>query len=131
MADVDDDPKRQGVAMARLLERIPGSVAILVDTPRSVVDVPACLARHPDAIESCTTKRWEAFTWRHRRRERVAAKRSGAELIDLSDSICAADPCPPIIGKRLVYRDNHHLTGTFAASLAPALDVALAPLFAR
>lgn len=131
MADVDDDPKRQGVAMARLLERIPGSVAILVDTPRSVVDVPACLARHPDAIESCTTKRWEAFTWRHRRREREAAKRSDAELIDLSDSICPGDPCPPIIGKRLVYRDHHHLTATFAASLAPALDVALAPLLTR
>ncbi|HEV8697337.1 MAG TPA: acyltransferase family protein [Candidatus Limnocylindrales bacterium] len=126
--DADDDPIRQGAAVARLVERIPGRVAILVDTPRSEFDVPACLARHSEAIEACTTRRATAFTWRHRRREREAVKRSDAKLIDLSDATCPTDPCPPIIGKRLVYRDHHHLTATFAASLAPALDVALAPL---
>ena len=128
MDDADGDPTRQGVAMARLIDRLPGRVAIMVDTPRSEFDVPACLARHRDAVEACTTKRSDAFTWRHRRREREAAKRSGAALIDLSDSTCPTDPCPPIIGKRLVYRDHHHLTATFAASLAPALDAALASL---
>jgi peptidoglycan/LPS O-acetylase OafA/YrhL len=126
--DADNDPIRQGAATARLVERIPGRVAIMVDTPRSQFDVPACLARHRDAIEACTTTRADAFTWRHRRRERETVKRSDAELIDLSRATCPTDPCPPIIGKRLVYRDHHHLTTTFAASLAPVLDAALAPL---
>lgn len=123
--DRDNEPERQGRAMARLIERLPGTVAIMVDTPRSDVDVPACLAKYRDAIERCTTSRTAAFGWRHLRRETEAARRSGATLVDLSDSICPTDPCPPIIGTNLVYRDHHHLTATFAASLADVLGAAL------
>ncbi len=53
--DRDDDPELQGAAMARLIKRIPGKVAIIVDTPRSDHDVPACLATHRTTIERCTT----------------------------------------------------------------------------
>ena len=121
----DNDPKRQGAGMARLIERIPGKVAIIMDTPRSAFDVPACLASHRDAIERCATSRADAFGWRHRRREKEAARLSGATLVDLSRATCPSDPCPPIIGTTLVYRDHHHLTRTFAKSLAPELGAAL------
>ena len=121
----DDDPERQGAAVARLIDRIPGQVAIIVDTPRSDHDVPACLARHPTAIEQCTTTRSAAFGWRYRRREAEAARLTGATLVDLSAAVCPTDPCPPIIGSMLVYRDHHHLTATFAASLAEELGAAL------
>jgi hypothetical protein len=129
--DRDGEPARQGAALARLIERIPGKVAILVDTPRSDHDVPACLARHPTAIEACTTARKAAIGWRHRQREVEARRLTRAPLIDLTKAICPVDPCPPIIGKRLVYRDHHHLTATFAASLARDLDPALAKLLTR
>jgi peptidoglycan/LPS O-acetylase OafA/YrhL len=129
--DRDGEPARQGAALARLIERIPGKVAILVDTPRSDHDVPACLARHPTAIEACTTARKAAVGWRHRLREVEARRLTRAPLIDLTKAICPVDPCPPIIGKRLVYRDHHHLTATFAASLARDLDPALAQLLPR
>jgi hypothetical protein len=59
------------------------------------------------------------------RREKEAARLSGAKLVDMSAATCPVDPCPPIIGTRLVYRDNHHLTATFARSLAGALGAAL------
>ncbi len=125
MAARDNEPERQGAAMARLIKRIPGTVAILVDTPRSDVDVPACLARHRQAIERCTTSRTAAFGWRHMRRETEAGRLSGASVIDMSAETCPTDPCPPIIGSILVYRDHHHLTATFAASLAGPLGAAL------
>ena len=126
--DLDNSPKRQGAATARLIQRIPGRIALMVDTPRSAYDVPACLASHRDAIEDCTTSRANAFGWRHRQREREAARRTGAAIIDLSKATCPSDPCPPIIGRRLVYRDHHHLTATFVVSLADDLDAALAPV---
>ena len=88
-------------------------------------DVPACLAMHRDAIERCTTSRSDAFGWRHKRREKAAARLTGASLVDLSRATCPSDPCPPVIGKTLVYRDHHHLTATFAVSLAGALEAAL------
>lgn len=131
IVDRDGEPKRQGKALAALIERLPGRVAILVDTPRSAHDVPACLARHPDAIEDCTTPKDAALGWRHRIREVEARRLSGTPVIDLSASICPTDPCPPIIGRRIVYRDHHHLTATFARSLARDLDAAIAKVLAR
>jgi peptidoglycan/LPS O-acetylase OafA/YrhL len=125
MDDRDNEPLRQGAAQARLIQRVPGVIAILVDTPRSDVDVPACLAQHPAAIEQCVTTRAKAVTWRHRKREVEAARLTGATVVDLTKAICPGDVCPAIIGTRLVYRDHHHLTATFAASLAANLAAAL------
>ena len=130
IVDRDGAPKRQGAALAAFIERIPGRVAILVDTPRSDHDVPACLAQHPREIQRCTTPKGVALGWRHRIREVEARRISGAPLIDLSARICPTDPCPPIIGRRIVYRDHHHLTATFAATLAPDLDAALRKVLA-
>jgi hypothetical protein len=123
--DRDDDPGLQGAAMARLIQRVPGKVAIIVDTPRSDHDVPACLATHRTAIERCTTTRSAAFGWRHRLREAEAARLTGATLVDLSAATCPTDPCPPVIGSMLVYRDHHHLTATFVRSLVDELGAAL------
>jgi hypothetical protein len=131
VVDSDADPVAQGDAMARLIVRIPARVAIIVDTPRSQFDVPACLAEHRDAVEQCTTPRPAAFTWRHMRREKEAARMTGATIVDMSNATCPADPCPPIIGGKLVYRDNHHLTATFARSLATVLGAALPVLAPR
>lgn len=131
VVDRDSEPKRQGAALAALIERIPGRIAILVDTPRSDHDVPACLARHPGEIEACTTSKDAAFGWRHRIREVEARKLTRAPVIDLSAAICPTDPCPPIIGRRIVYRDHHHLTATFAKSLARDLDAAIAKVLPR
>jgi len=125
VVDSDDDPTVQGAAVARLIKRIPGVVAIMVDTPRSDHDVPACLAKHPDAIERCTTTRSAAFGARYRIREAEAARLSGATLVDLSAVTCPSDPCPPVVGSMLVYRDHHHLTATFARSLVDQLAAAL------
>jgi peptidoglycan/LPS O-acetylase OafA/YrhL len=125
VVDSDDDPELQGEAVARLIRRIPGAVAIIVDTPRSDHDVPACLAQHPKAIERCTTTRSAAFGWRHMRRERMAARLTGATLVDLSAVTCPTDPCPPVVGSMPVYRDHHHLTATFARSLVDELGAAL------
>ncbi len=125
VVDSDDDPELQGEAVARLIRRIPGRVAIIVDTPRSDHDVPACLAQHRKAIERCTTTRSAAFGWRYRLREAEAARLTGATLVDLSAATCPTDPCPPVIGSMLVYRDHHHLTATFATSLVEELEAAL------
>jgi peptidoglycan/LPS O-acetylase OafA/YrhL len=125
VVDRDDDPELQGAAVARLIERVPGKVAIIVDTPRSDHDVPACLAQHRKAIERCTTTRSAAFGWRYGRRESEAARLSGATLVDLSPATCPTDPCPPVVGSMLVYRDHHHLTATFARSLVDELGAAL------
>jgi hypothetical protein len=121
----DSDPTRQGRAMARLLVQIPGAIAIIGDTPASRVDVPVCLSQHVADITRCATSRIEAFGRQKLVREREAAKVANATLVDLSDAICPGDPCQAVIGDTIVQRDDHHLTATFAASLAGLLEAAL------
>jgi len=57
---------------------------------------------------------------------RAAATESGTVLIDLNDGFCAGDSCAPVAGGALIYRDNHHITATYARSMASHIERALA-----
>ena len=132
MVAADDDPTRQGIATARLLAPVPGLKAIIVDTPQSMYDVPACLASHLGDTRTCRTPRGYALSWRHLKLERAAASAlPGTTIVDLTDAICPGDPCPVVSGGMIVYRDVFHLTATFSASLASALAARLPDLSAR
>jgi hypothetical protein len=126
--DRDNDPTRQGEAMAPLFEGVGGKIAIIVDTPQSKYDVPACISSNQRDVRRCETARDGAFNWRFLKLERAAAKATGATMVDLSNDICPATSCPVVIGKTIVYRDAHHLTATFARSLAPLMAARLPEL---
>lgn len=128
MDPTQDDPRHKGEAMARLLNQVPGQKVILVDTPRSNFDVPACVARNVDDVGRCETSRSDAFLAGHLLLEQTAATASGAIVADLSDTICWRDPCPVISGNILMWRDRDHFTATYATSLAGALFALLPPL---
>lgn len=47
-------------------------------------------------------------------------------FVDLTDLVCPTDPCSVITEDGMIkYRDQHHLTQTFARSLAPAVAARL------
>lgn len=53
---------------------------------------------------------------------KIAADQLGIPTIDLSQAYCTpADTCPMVAGGVVVYRDLHHITGTFSRTLAPYL----------
>ena len=128
MVAADGSAVRQGQGMARLLSGVPGSVAIIVDTPWSQYDVPSCLSAHTRDERACATPRATALSARHGILETTAAKALGARavVVDLTDWICPGNPCPAVLGGMIVYRDVFHMTATFATSLAPALDEGVA-----
>ena len=57
--------------------------------------------------------------------ERAAASAAGVPLVDPNGWLCPSGLCPVVIGHVLVYRDNHHMTETFAAALSDYLVAAL------
>ena len=119
----------QAAAIARMMARIPGSTAVLADTPYARIDVPACLSANLTDIRQCSISRSVAFGGRALSRERQAAEMAGAGLVDLNRVICpGTDRCPAVLDNRIVYRDEHHLTAVFSRWLARPLDAALAPL---
>jgi peptidoglycan/LPS O-acetylase OafA/YrhL len=121
----DGSPVVQGQAMARYLVQIPGQVAVIVDPPGSLYDVPDCLARHLDDVSRCATPRSLAASNQHNVLEQTATRLAGAALVDMTDAICNSQVCPAVIDDMIVYRDNWHLTATFVGSLTQILGARL------
>ena len=105
-------------------------VVLLRDVPRPGFDVPDCLSAHGNATASCTFPSaghvhpdealWSA--------EAPVAAAAGIPDVDMTAAICPGDPCQVVSpGGAIVYRDDHHLTATFAREAADSLAAALVP----
>ncbi len=121
----DKDWRRQADALKRAMAELPGDIALVVDTPRSIYDVPACLSAHLADTRPCRTPRSRAFLRDQGRAETAAAAETGAALVDVNALVCPGDPCAVVLDRMILYRDHHHLTATFSASLAEALAARL------
>jgi hypothetical protein len=117
----------EAAAIGRVLARLPGRVAIVVDTPYAKVDIPGCLSAHLDDVSACAFP----ISGGNGVLERKAAKAAGAAVVDLTASLCVRGLCPAVSDGMVVYRDSHHLTATFSRSLAPVLDRALRTAMGR
>jgi peptidoglycan/LPS O-acetylase OafA/YrhL len=105
-------------------------IVVLRDTPLPPFDVPTCIVRHmsqkldtagPCDFEASTALNEAAFS-----AERAAADGlPNVSFLDLSDLFCRGNSCAAAQNGLLVYRDNNHVTGTFAETLAPALRARL------
>jgi hypothetical protein len=106
---------------ARLLaHRIP--VIAIRETPEPGFDEPQCLRSH--GIRWCSVPRRTAIAKRTPVTVAESYVHRRASLIDLNRYICAAR-CSPVVGNVDVYRDKHHVTRTYALTLAPYLERAL------
>jgi hypothetical protein len=115
---------RQGASktLAKLAIAAP-RVAVLLDTPQAELEVPTCLGRaalhewYSTAIAGCKPQLYQST----REAERSAASAfPNVRVVDLSDQFCSQG-CPPIRNGLIAYRDQHHMTATFSASLAGVL----------
>jgi peptidoglycan/LPS O-acetylase OafA/YrhL len=103
-------------------------VAEIRDVPRPSFDVPTCLARFARqswfSARSCDINEFDSVD-----RAVLNAEDAGVHgipnvyVIDLTGELCPRDVCPVFRRGLIVYRDSNHLTGTFAESLAPTLDL--------
>jgi hypothetical protein len=53
---------------------------------------------------------------------RAATEVSAVQLLNFDDIFCDDLYCLPVIGHAVVYRDDNHLTDTFARTLAPYIE---------
>ena len=113
--------------LERTLRRLQlaGVPAVLIrDNPRPRRDVLDCLYSSPDAAR-CERARADALPADGL--DVRAARAAGAAVWDLSDDICGPRSCPAVVpgststAPLVVYRDDNHLTATFAATLGAAL----------
>jgi peptidoglycan/LPS O-acetylase OafA/YrhL len=99
------------------------AVAVVRDTPSPRFDIPMCVDLHgPDSPE-CTVDRDSYYDAGAFAELDVP---DGVHKIDLTDYICGPETCAPVVGNMLVYRDDAHMTNTYAATLGPYLEAELA-----
>jgi len=97
---------------------------LMEDTPYPGQDVPTCLSRHYTNVQLCNPTISSAY------REDMhlmlqdfdAAK---VHVLWTRQWFCTEAGCPTVVGNILVYRDDNHMTVTFASFIAPLLDAAI------
>jgi hypothetical protein len=105
-------------------------VMILRDIPHFPYDVPTCLARSLRRSEGLETS-CEAHQSMALNPSVYESERAGAwglphvHFLDVTDLLCPMDRCKPVHGDIIVYRDQDHLTGSFADRLMTVLALAL------
>jgi peptidoglycan/LPS O-acetylase OafA/YrhL len=122
----------QQAGFAAAWRTLPASVRRIVvvrDTPRTrgtTLDcVQEAMDRHDRAGSACALKRSYALLPDP---AADAARHVGAprlHVVDLTRFICDRRRCHPVVGGALVYKDVHHLTTVFAATLGPYLQRAV------
>lgn len=105
-------------------------VVVLQDTPWPGQDVPECLSSAGGDAEAC---RYPLAGTSHLDAELVALEREAAEgrsvtHVDTTPLVCDEPRCPVLTPDGVVvFRDAHHLTATYAATVADDLGALLAP----
>ena len=94
-------------------------VVVIGDNPASPDDLDVCAARYPRDLDRCTFDGSDAVRESALPVQRAARARvPGTRLVDLTPWICPQGRCPIAIGHVTVHRPGHHITATYAASLA-------------
>jgi hypothetical protein len=111
-------------ALARMvaqLRAIGSAVLVLGPIPDPHTTVPTCLSEHTGDASACTPARPIAVNDSGITAEQAAATAGGGHYADLTSLFCTPIRCPFIVGDTLVYRDDNHLTVSYARTLAPVI----------
>ena len=109
-------------AWSEVLDRgIP--VVTVVDNPVWETDPNKCLRTR--ALAECDGPRSELLVADDPLRD-AASGVDGVTLLDFTDVFCGDDLCYPVVGGANIYRDQDHLTVTFADTLEPWYTEAIA-----
>ncbi len=113
--------------LKRTLDALPETSSVLVigDVPDNRGNPLRCLRKHGRDISACVTSREPRSGRSIEAALRQAAAARGAAFRTLYSKICTYDPCPLVQGKIMVWRDEDHLSETFANQLEPSVRALL------
>jgi peptidoglycan/LPS O-acetylase OafA/YrhL len=120
--DAWSEALRQTVAR---FDRAGVTVVLLHDPPEPTTDVTDCVyrwAREGKDVSSCSFQRATGESAAiAAAEEQVVKTMQHTRLLDLSAAICAQPECSAYRNGTIVYQDRHHLSVSFARTMAPLL----------
>lgn len=106
-------------------------VLVVGDVPKTKGDsVPGCVGSHRNDLRVCANSRADAVKTARLLPVAATAVEHGATYYDVSNWFCTQEICPVVIGGIVVFRDEHHITDTFARYRAPNMAEAIRAAFA-
>jgi peptidoglycan/LPS O-acetylase OafA/YrhL len=112
-------------SLARTVARIHATgatVLVLGPIPDPLTSVPTCLSAHLDSASACAPDRTSALNAAGITAEQAATAAGGGYYADLTSLFCTPSRCPVVIGDNLVFRDDNHLTTSYAHWLVPVIS---------
>jgi len=95
-------------------------VLAIRDNPRFSQSPPDCLQRRGRENPSCGVARTSVYSaappW-----TRMTVP-PNVRFLDTAELLCGPIRCPAEVGNVLIYMDDNHISGTYAATLAPVID---------
>ncbi|WP_084038347.1 acyltransferase family protein [Demequina sp. NBRC 110053] len=127
---VDEDDKQRVAeeSYSRVIQEFVDAgvhVLVLRDTPAAAVNVPTCVAEGDDYQERCATPRDAALEPDPLAVAAGAFDSAEVTVLEVTDLLCAAELCEPVVGGLITYFDHGHMTKTYAQTLLPEVSAAL------
>jgi peptidoglycan/LPS O-acetylase OafA/YrhL len=94
-------------------------VIAIRETPEMPLDPPTCLARNTSDRVACLVPVSQAIVADPPSAYAARALDGKVPVIDMDSLICGPQDCDPVVGNVLVYFDSHHLTNSYAQTMAP------------
>src|SRR5699024_5118155 len=120
------------IHLSNTLEQAGGEVIVLLDDAGPRGSENDCLQGQQEDPSAGAFPRSEGIARSAQSVQLDAAEEVGTvDVVDLTESICPAPMCVPVIGNVLIYRQGSHLTDTYVRTLTEALGRQLVPLVAQ
>jgi peptidoglycan/LPS O-acetylase OafA/YrhL len=100
-------------------------VLVIGPVPHPANDEPNCLSTNLDHAVNCSQAVSDAYDVAGLAREQAAVVAAGGHYLDVRPWFCTATRCAVIVGNMLLYRDENHITTTYATWLAPVMAAQL------
>ncbi len=101
------------------------SVLVMGPVPHPANDEPNCLSQNLNTAIQCSQAVSDAYDVAGLAQEQAATVAAGGHYLDVKPWFCTVTRCAVIVGNLLVYRDENHLTTTYANWLTPAFEAQL------
>jgi peptidoglycan/LPS O-acetylase OafA/YrhL len=112
-------------AMVSAIRRLGPRVLVIGPVPKPPFDVPDCLSVHLSSAGACSVSGTTGIDDPGMQAERRAVTAAGGDYLDVQPWFCTT-ACAVIVDNLLVYRDDNHITATYASYLGPAVTDELA-----
>ena len=95
-------------------------VVALRDNPRFPRPPAICVQNKGPDAPACKTPRARLYA-EPTPFDLIPDRPDGVYFVDTSNYFCDTTTCPPVIGNVIVYMDDNHISGTYMATVAPAM----------